>query len=65
MGAVCCCLSTQDIEDYMNPNSSVYRNCMCLSCFVQNFLHMVCLFLLSCLSSLLFLKIIIIIFPVA
>uniref|UniRef100_A0A2P2K8D9 RING-type E3 ubiquitin transferase n=2 Tax=Rhizophora mucronata TaxID=61149 RepID=A0A2P2K8D9_RHIMU len=40
MGAVCCCLSTQDIEDYMNPNSSVYRNCMCLSCFVQNFLHM-------------------------
>ncbi|WCJ25527.1 RING/U-box superfamily protein [Euphorbia peplus] len=39
MGAVCCCLHPEDYEDYMNPNSSVYRNCMCLGCFVQNFLH--------------------------
>ncbi|XP_065854972.1 E3 ubiquitin-protein ligase At3g02290-like [Euphorbia lathyris] len=39
MGAVCCCLHPEDFEDYMNPNSSVYRNCMCLSCFLQNFLH--------------------------
>ncbi|XP_059640184.1 E3 ubiquitin-protein ligase At3g02290 isoform X2 [Cornus florida] len=38
MGAVCCCLS-EDCEDYVNPNSSIYRNCICLSCFVQNFLH--------------------------
>ncbi|RZB98723.1 E3 ubiquitin-protein ligase isoform K [Glycine soja] len=38
MGAVCCCFNVDDFEDYMNPNSSVYRNCMCLSCFVQNFL---------------------------
>jgi len=39
MGAVCCCLHADDFEDYLNPNSSVYRNCMCLGCFVQNFLH--------------------------
>ncbi|KAJ8775311.1 hypothetical protein K2173_020315 [Erythroxylum novogranatense] len=38
MGAVCCCLPAGDFDDYMNPNSSVYRNCMCLSCFIQNFL---------------------------
>ncbi|KAJ0099394.1 hypothetical protein Patl1_21633 [Pistacia atlantica] len=39
MGSVCCCLSVEDLEDYLNPNSSVYRNCMCLNCFVQNFVH--------------------------
>ncbi|XP_061977533.1 E3 ubiquitin-protein ligase At3g02290-like [Populus nigra] len=39
MGSVCCCLHADDFEDYMNPESSVYRNCMCLGCFVQNFLH--------------------------
>ncbi|GKV16950.1 hypothetical protein SLEP1_g27515 [Rubroshorea leprosula] len=39
MGAVCCCLHAEDFEEYMNPNSSVYRNCVCLSCFVQNFLN--------------------------
>ncbi|KAJ4707240.1 E3 ubiquitin-protein ligase [Melia azedarach] len=39
MGSVCCCLHVEDFEDYMNPNSSVYRNCMCLSCFVQNFVN--------------------------
>ncbi|KAM7267148.1 hypothetical protein ACFE04_009314 [Oxalis oulophora] len=39
MGAVCCCLRPEDFEDYMNPNSSVYRNNMCLSCFLHNFLH--------------------------
>ncbi|CAK9175795.1 unnamed protein product [Ilex paraguariensis] len=38
MGAVCCCLS-EDCEDYANPNSSVYRNCICLRCFLQNVLH--------------------------
>ncbi|KAK3019144.1 hypothetical protein RJ639_002875 [Escallonia herrerae] len=38
MGAVCCCLS-EDCEDFSNPNSSFYRNCICLRCFVQNFLH--------------------------
>ncbi|KAF7803110.1 E3 ubiquitin-protein ligase [Senna tora] len=38
MGSVCCCLSVDELEDYVNPNSSVYRNCVCLSCFVQNFL---------------------------
>lgn len=38
MGAVCCCLR-EDGEDYVNLNSSVYRNCICLRCFVQNFLH--------------------------
>lgn len=39
MGAVCCCLSVDDFEDYVNPNSSVYRNCTCLSCFIQSFLN--------------------------
>ncbi|KAH7532787.1 hypothetical protein FEM48_Zijuj04G0059200 [Ziziphus jujuba var. spinosa] len=39
MGSVCCCLNVQDFEDYMNPNSSVYRNCICLSCFIQNVLN--------------------------
>lgn len=41
MGAVCCCLSVEDFEDYVNPNSSVYRNCTCLSCFIQSFLNAV------------------------
>ncbi|KAI4346733.1 hypothetical protein L6164_007605 [Bauhinia variegata] len=39
MGSVCCCLNVDDFEDYVNPNSSVYRNCACLSCFIQNFLN--------------------------
>ncbi|KAH8483496.1 hypothetical protein H0E87_028053 [Populus deltoides] len=39
MGSVCCCLHVDDFEDYMNPENSEYRNCLCLSCFVQNFLH--------------------------
>lgn len=39
MGATCCCLRTEDFEDYLNPNSSVYRNCICLSCFIQNLLN--------------------------
>ncbi|KAI3452177.1 hypothetical protein Pfo_008842 [Paulownia fortunei] len=38
MGAACCCL-TDDCEDFANPNSSIYRNCICLRCFIQNFLH--------------------------
>lgn len=40
MGAVCCCVR-EDYEDYLNPNSSVYRNCLCLRCFIQNFSHVV------------------------
>ncbi|KAG8384571.1 hypothetical protein BUALT_Bualt04G0131600 [Buddleja alternifolia] len=39
MGAACCCLRV-DYEDFANPNSSIYRNCICLRCFVQNFLHL-------------------------
>ncbi|RDX79964.1 E3 ubiquitin-protein ligase [Mucuna pruriens] len=30
--------SFDDFEDYVNPNSPVYRNCVCLSCLIQNFL---------------------------
>lgn len=41
MGAACCCLR-DDCEDFANLNSSIYRNCICLRCFVQNFVHMVC-----------------------
>lgn len=33
-----CCVR-EDYEDYLNPNSSVYRNCLCLRCFIQNFSH--------------------------
>lgn len=39
MGSVCCCLR-DECEDFANPNNSVYRNCICLRCFLQNFLHM-------------------------
>ncbi|GAB2216493.1 hypothetical protein Droror1_Dr00024267 [Drosera rotundifolia] len=39
MGAVCGCLRVEEFEDYMNRNSFLYRNCMCLSCFLQQFLH--------------------------
>lgn len=39
MGAVCCCLNADDFEDYVNPNSSAFRNCPCLNCFLQNFLN--------------------------
>ncbi|PIN17561.1 putative E3 ubiquitin ligase [Handroanthus impetiginosus] len=39
MGAACCCLR-EECEDFANPNSSIYRNCICLRCFIQNFLHM-------------------------
>ncbi|XP_059283450.1 E3 ubiquitin-protein ligase At3g02290-like [Lycium barbarum] len=38
MGAVCCCLR-DECEDFANPNSSMYRNCICLQGLVQNFLH--------------------------
>ncbi|KAK9271591.1 hypothetical protein L1049_001953 [Liquidambar formosana] len=40
MGSVCCCPHAEDFEDYVNPNSWVYRNCVCLNCFVQNLLNM-------------------------
>ncbi|KAK4477541.1 hypothetical protein RD792_016770 [Penstemon davidsonii] len=39
MGAACCCLRV-DCEEFVNPNNSIYRNCICLRCFLQNFLHM-------------------------
>ncbi|XP_022635770.1 E3 ubiquitin-protein ligase At3g02290-like isoform X3 [Vigna radiata var. radiata] len=38
MGSVCCCFNVNDVEDYLNPNSPVYRNCMCFGCFIQYFL---------------------------
>ncbi|KAK9700258.1 hypothetical protein RND81_08G227500 [Saponaria officinalis] len=40
MGAICSCLHVEDLEDYVNRNSFVYRNCVCVSCFLQNFFHM-------------------------
>ncbi|XP_054793868.1 E3 ubiquitin-protein ligase At3g02290-like [Prosopis cineraria] len=39
MGSVCCCLRADQFEDYVNRNGSVYRNCVCLNCFLQNFLN--------------------------
>ncbi|KAE8730471.1 mitotic cyclin a2-type [Hibiscus syriacus] len=38
MGSVCSCLHAEDFEDYMNPNSNIFRNCLCLGCFYQNFI---------------------------
>ncbi|KAK9683103.1 hypothetical protein RND81_10G116700 [Saponaria officinalis] len=40
MGAVCSCLHMEDFEDYVNRNSAIYRNCVCLNCLLQNFFHM-------------------------
>ncbi|KAL4366494.1 hypothetical protein GQ457_05G005380 [Hibiscus cannabinus] len=37
---MCCCLHAEDFEDYMNPNSNIYRNCLRLGCFFQNFIQM-------------------------
>lgn len=39
MGSVCCCLE-DDFADFANPNSSVYRNCLCLRRYLQNFLQL-------------------------
>lgn len=38
MGSACCCLR-DEWEDYTNPNSHIYRNCICLNYFFHNFLH--------------------------
>ncbi|CAA0810288.1 RING/U-box superfamily protein [Striga hermonthica] len=38
MGAVCGCLR-DEWEDYVNPNSSINRNCICLQCFMQSLVH--------------------------
>ncbi|XP_031114989.1 E3 ubiquitin-protein ligase At3g02290-like [Ipomoea triloba] len=38
MGAACCCLR-DNMDDFADPNSSIYRNCFCLQYFVQNFFH--------------------------
>ncbi|KAG9439178.1 hypothetical protein H6P81_019343 [Aristolochia fimbriata] len=37
MGSVCCCLRIEDFEDYVSPNGSVHRNCVCLRCFIRHF----------------------------
>ncbi|CAA2987309.1 E3 ubiquitin- ligase At3g02290-like [Olea europaea subsp. europaea] len=37
MGGVCCYLR-DECENLTNPNSSLCRNCICLRCFVHNFL---------------------------
>lgn len=53
MGSACCCLR-DEWEDYTNPNSHIYRNCICLNYFVQNFLHAVFFLFVKfyCVSSL-------------
>jgi len=47
MGSVCSCFNVNDVEDYLNPNNHVYRNCTCVSCFVQYFFTVVCLQILE------------------
>ncbi|GMH04380.1 hypothetical protein Nepgr_006219 [Nepenthes gracilis] len=44
MGAVCGCLRMEDFEDYVTRNSFLYRNCICLSCFLQHFFQYASLF---------------------
>ncbi|KAL9231272.1 hypothetical protein vseg_006519 [Gypsophila vaccaria] len=39
MGTMCSCFDVEDLEDYVNRNSFIYRNCVCVSCFLQNFFH--------------------------
>ncbi|XP_010558517.1 PREDICTED: E3 ubiquitin-protein ligase At3g02290-like isoform X1 [Tarenaya hassleriana] len=39
MGGVCSCFRVEDFEEYINPSSSVYRNCPCLRCLAHNFLN--------------------------
>ncbi|KAI3669934.1 hypothetical protein L6452_41426 [Arctium lappa] len=39
MGSVCCGLH-YELEDYANPNNSMYRNCVCVRCLLQNLLYM-------------------------
>ncbi|KAI4389003.1 hypothetical protein MLD38_001274 [Melastoma candidum] len=38
MGSVCCCLQVADLERLRS--SYMYRSCVCLDCFVQNFSNM-------------------------
>ncbi|KAL1211374.1 E3 ubiquitin-protein ligase [Cardamine amara subsp. amara] len=40
MGCVSSCFRVEDIDEYMNPNSSVYRNCPCIRCLAHNFLNL-------------------------
>ncbi|XP_010553953.1 PREDICTED: E3 ubiquitin-protein ligase At3g02290 [Tarenaya hassleriana] len=40
MGAVCCCFRVDYFESIANQNNSVYRNCPCLSCCLQNFINL-------------------------
>ncbi|KAJ9562128.1 hypothetical protein OSB04_007288 [Centaurea solstitialis] len=39
MGSVCCGVH-YELEDYANPNSPIYRNCVCIRCLLQNVIHM-------------------------
>ncbi|ESQ47138.1 hypothetical protein EUTSA_v10027926mg [Eutrema salsugineum] len=36
MGALCCCFQVDLFESYVNPNTSMSRNCPCLNCFLHN-----------------------------
>ncbi|KAJ1254254.1 hypothetical protein BS78_K099500 [Paspalum vaginatum] len=36
MGGFCCCLSTEDFEEYVHPNNPIYRQCISLRHFFHN-----------------------------
>ncbi|KAG8078942.1 hypothetical protein GUJ93_ZPchr0007g3663 [Zizania palustris] len=36
MGGFCCCLCTEDFEEYADPNNPIYRQCICLRNLVNN-----------------------------
>ncbi|CAH2079790.1 unnamed protein product [Thlaspi arvense] len=38
MGALCCCFQVDLFESYVNPNTSISRNCPCLNCFLHSFM---------------------------
>jgi hypothetical protein len=37
MGGFCCCLCTDDFEEYAHPNNPIYRQGVCLRNFFHNF----------------------------
>ncbi|KAF3782232.1 E3 ubiquitin-protein ligase [Nymphaea thermarum] len=39
MGSACCCLRPEEFEELAYSNGSMYRHCICLTCFIQQLLH--------------------------
>ncbi|KAI3934739.1 hypothetical protein MKW92_006153 [Papaver armeniacum] len=35
MGALCCCLRADQLDEYVNPNNTIFRSCLCLGCILN------------------------------